>query len=589
MATMIPGELYADHSNLSGGELQLFELLKNLPDDYYVFHSTQWNEKERKNTTSRRQYVQWGEADFTLFHPEFGLIVFEVKDGLISYQHEKGWVQKNRNSGYEKVIDPLAQAEKSKYQFLHLIEHKFRGKSPYPLCSAVCFTSVDRNSVEGNLPLHYKEELIIWLSDLATISSIERAIKGIFTFCGATKIPANPEHTEKVLQTLAPEFGSFLSMRSRSIAAKALFHKMTQEQSYLLDYLEEQQEAAIHGVAGTGKTVLAVQKAERLALNGEKVLFLCFNRFLKDHLEHHNTHENIDFFNLDGLLVKKTGRPLPQDSMEKDSAISDMLLDDGWEYQHIIIDEGQDFKNDHLESLKLLALDKNGCFYVFYDKNQFVQGISFPEWLNQMDCRLILSRNCRNTKEIAITSTRPIGIAESKIKMRRENPSANYTEQPKPCIFFLENKDEAKQLLVKLLKKYTSAGIPKENIVILTCKTENTSCLQPKDFKLTDAYQLSSTKESSKILFTTVRKFKGLEAEAVICIDIDTETFVNPTEKNAFYVGTSRATTALDLVTLSDPSDIATELTGAPVAKGPRSFKQIRDFLCVKIGSDADL
>lgn len=38
---------------------------------------------------------------------------------------------------------------------------------------------------------------------------------------------------------------------------------MTAEQMYLLDYLEEQEEAAIHGVAGTGKTVLAVQKPNR--------------------------------------------------------------------------------------------------------------------------------------------------------------------------------------------------------------------------------------------------------------------------------------------------------------------------------------
>ena len=35
--------------NASGGELLLYELLAQLPDEYYVFHSTRWNEKLQKS------------------------------------------------------------------------------------------------------------------------------------------------------------------------------------------------------------------------------------------------------------------------------------------------------------------------------------------------------------------------------------------------------------------------------------------------------------------------------------------------------------------------------------------------------------
>ena len=88
------------------------------------------------------------------------------------------------------------------------------------------------------------------------------------------------------------------------LSAKAMFRKMTAEQMYLLDYLEEQEEAAIHGVAGTGKTVLAVQKAKSLSETGT-VLFLCFNRFLKDHLQDAYSGESgISFYTLDGLLAR---------------------------------------------------------------------------------------------------------------------------------------------------------------------------------------------------------------------------------------------------------------------------------------------
>ena len=49
--------------------------------------------------------------------------------------------------------------------------------------------------------------------------------------------------------------------------------RLTKEQNSLLDYLEEQRVAAIQGAAGTGKTWLAVEKAQKLAGSG-KVLFL---------------------------------------------------------------------------------------------------------------------------------------------------------------------------------------------------------------------------------------------------------------------------------------------------------------------------
>ena len=157
MAIMIPGCATNDDFNYSGGELLLFERLQNLSDDYYVFHSTHWNEKRRRSEMSARTYVQWGEADFTIFHPSYGIIVFEVKDGLISYSRERGWTQKNRKTGEVKTIDPMQQAERSKYFFLDRLKDAFNGYCPYSLCSAVWFTAGDRKYIEGSLPLSYKE------------------------------------------------------------------------------------------------------------------------------------------------------------------------------------------------------------------------------------------------------------------------------------------------------------------------------------------------------------------------------------------------------------------------------------------------
>lgn len=589
MAIMIPGMETKEDFNFSGGELLLYELLQQLPDDYYVFHSTHWNEQRRRSEYSARKYIQWGEADFTIFHPSYGFIVFEVKDGLISFSRERGWIQTNRSNGMDKTIDPMDQAERSKYYFLDRIKARFGGQSPYTFCSAVWFTAGDRANIEGNLPLNYKEEIVLWSNDLQSVAAAEMAIRRIYRFYDVRKVEPSEEMTSKVLDTLAPEFGVVQTMRSRTLAAKALFRRMTTEQMYLLDYLEEQEEAAIHGVAGTGKTVLAIQKAKNLAQT-DRVLFLCFNRFLKTHLEETCPDStNISFFTLDGLVGAFTGA-FTRSPDERTDTISEFLMDwDEYElpFKHIVVDEGQDFADIHLQLLHDIAQAHHGNFYVFYDRNQFVQGLRYPEWLDKMDCRLVLSRNCRNTKEIAITSTRPIGIDENRIRMRRESAVGGTI---KPNLFFAEDKSILKEYLCRLIRKYISAGLAGTDIVVLSMKPEGKSILTEDDFRLSGGYMLTKDKNSNGILFTTVRKFKGLEAMAVICVDIDSETFENDRKRNIFYVGTSRAMSYLNLITTASPEELAATITGNDnYLKRPQAIKAIRDSLRVKIASENDL
>ena len=43
--------------------------------------------------------------------------------------------------------------------------------------------------------------------------------------------------------------------------------------------------------------------------------------------------------------------------------------DNGINYKHYIIDEGQDFCGEHLRLLHDIANEQKGAFYVFYDRN----------------------------------------------------------------------------------------------------------------------------------------------------------------------------------------------------------------------------
>lgn len=54
---------------------------------------------------------------------------------------------------------------------------------------------------------------------------------------------------------IAPEFYTVPSFKSTLDFREKLFVRMTNEQNNIVNFLEEQRSAAIHGAAGTGKTV----------------------------------------------------------------------------------------------------------------------------------------------------------------------------------------------------------------------------------------------------------------------------------------------------------------------------------------------
>ena len=112
MARMIPNTLSDDHGSF--GEKQVFEALKKkLPSDYVVFHSVRWNNLNEKNT------VIWGECDFTIFHPQFGILIMEVKSGGIECQNGQWtYIRTDNGEKYDMKRGPLEQGDREiRYKF----------------------------------------------------------------------------------------------------------------------------------------------------------------------------------------------------------------------------------------------------------------------------------------------------------------------------------------------------------------------------------------------------------------------------------------------------------------------------------------
>ena len=537
MAKMIPQTPMPGEFNGSYGEEKVYEALKSLPDEYIVFHSVHW--QKRKVSGS----VTWGEADFTIFNPKRGLLVIEVKSGGIRHD-DNGWHQTNTLTNVEnRMKDPLAQAERSKFTFVDLLAEQEESFHSYWVESAVWFPAVGAVEQIGSMPPSYAAEIVLTEKDLR---SPKYSIERIFEYYGMEEKRFFNENDERnVVNILSPSFCVMASMSYQIREQDYLFNRMTQEQSYLLDYLEEQNVAAIQGGAGTGKTVLALEKARRLSDTG-KVLFLCFNRLLLESLKSNNDCDNIDFYNLPGLVCAKTGMS-DAGGNEGISGFLNAVDPIQWGYKHIVIDEGQDFYEDHLEILSMIAELAQGSFYVFYDKNQLVQQRQSLDWVKNVECRLVLTANCRNTKNIALTFNKSMGI--EKTKMRLEVAGA------KPQFVLNKSNDQAFDSIAKLIRKYTDEGLSKKDIVILTVKTEDSSILS--GITSIGSYRISDSISSSGILFTSARKYKGLEADVVILVDVDERTFGSDEERRVFYVGASRAKHYLDIFSVVDDNSIS--------------------------------
>ena len=132
--------------------------------------------------------------------------------------------------------------------------------------------------------------------------------------------------------------------------------------------------------------MIAVEKAVRHAADGERVLFLCYNSELKKFLALHYENPLIDFMILDGYACRLCGVPV-SDYGRAERKMKDFAAYGSFPYDHVIVDEGQDFGRDSMENAGLLQLlhdavmarpDSKSSFYVFYDRLQTVQSNQVP-------------------------------------------------------------------------------------------------------------------------------------------------------------------------------------------------------------------
>ncbi len=566
MATFIPSLKPEDFNN-SYGEMKVYEALRSLSDQYVVFYSLSWVGINENRTI--------GEADFVVLHPCKGVLVIEVKSGEIEYKNGE-WIQKNTHMKNAKRIDPLGQARKSQFELLdRLLKSDCDFRLPM-MCYCAWFPSVEMPD-EGLLPPEAAKEIVL---DEKSLDNPEKAINSCFEYWKKKhrSVRLNQRQFQEVVDTLCPHFHVVPKLKTREEELDSSYIQLTNQQAALLDFLEEQQTAVVHGLAGTGKTVLAVEKAKRLASENEPVLFLCYNSFLRDVLKDNNAIPNVTFHNAHSLAFEIMGpsdAPIDVALSKFEDYLEETFDEDSWRYGNIIVDEGQDLDDRLLNRLYELVQKKHGCFYVFYDRNQYIMKNQPPQWIENAECRLVLHKNCRNTAEVFRTSCSIMGL---------EKVSYNEIHGEIPAVKFYQTASEMEAIVSDFMKRVTEEGLLPEDVVVLTAKTVEKSWLD-----VTKEYggrRLSLTMEPDKVLFTTIRKFKGLEAEAILIIDVPMSSLAAQENRRLLYVGSSRAKNLLNIAMLEDVGsgdmgDLIRRL--APGRNVPKNKKGLKRLLNIDL------
>lgn len=530
MAIMIPEKPI--EIQVGSREDEMFMALSQLPDAYYVFHSFLL-------VTNTEGILRESETDFIVFNIKKGILCIEAKAGHVYCDHGNWFYGSHIPM---KLGGPYRQADMNKWK----LEQYFKKKGMSDLwgkCKAlhaVWFPSVKRSELH-TIQFSSEADKDITLTE-ESLANPEQDIAKIFSLKlqSGLETSLTPTEGDKILSNvLCPTFDLVPSIVSELGIKKSAFNRLLNEQVSILNFLEEQPHAVINGAAGTGKTMIALEKARRHAEEGEKVLFLCFNRMLCEFFRSNYAHSNISYYTIDAFACSYC-RTSTADYLLLQDKLESSYYNNVFSYKHIIIDEGQDFGQDRIEEsgcidlLKTIALSEevNGSFYLFYDKNQLVQSSRIPKYISDSDCKLSLYRNCRNTENIAITSMRSLG-ANSKPKMFEACVKG---ESPK--IMITDSFQMQKDFLDSSIKNFEEKKI--KDIVILSCVSEEQSVFS----KYCD--NGNYTGSGKKYMFTTCRKFKGLEADAIIIVDL-TKKYLDSSDLN-FYVGASRARFYLNIL-----------------------------------------
>lgn len=543
MARMYPPALAADGPPISPAERILFkEFARQLGPEWTVLHSVHWLSRQGGRAHD-------GEADFVIAHPRHGVLVLEVKGGVIRRDATTlAWSSENLGGVAHPIKDPFEQATRNLYALRDkLAETAATAGFPYRLARAVAFPDilVGENDLGPNAP----RAMIIDSGDLSTLARAlgrawELAPGAALPGPGGAGVAALVELLKPPLELARPGLLGAMRREGEELL------RLTEQQYALLDFLGGHRRVAIDGAAGSGKTLLALEQCRRLARTGFRVLFTCYNKALAAFARETLLRDlgpamalvTVDnYHDLAANLAERAGIALPPAGSLTADALSTYFQEELPEhferalmavpdrYDAIVVDEGQDFADTWWLTLEsTLADPADGIFFIFYDDNQRIYSTrgDYPIPPPHFQLR----HNCRTTKRIHEAA---MIFHSGTVKPACRGPEGRALVETRTT-----PEDELATLRRVLHELVAVEGVPLGEIVVLTPRNQRTTRLQD-GTRLGNITLTWGEDGPNTVRCRSIHAFKGLESPVVILAE--PERAHASTRVPLFYVALSRA------------------------------------------------
>ncbi len=544
----------------------MYKALRNqLDDDYEIIYSQDFSYRNHNN------HRRFGEADFVVWHPHQGLLVLEVKGGRsIEKQPDGTWRSQRHDDGtWNTIRDPFVQAQSAMHALKDELTERMReGKIDIPHAFASVFPDAELN---GEMPVGHPPETCIDARAMKQLNSaVKGALRAVATPFAELDSRAQQKRTAN-LQTVWNELTHTFRMipagdiegastRKATIEqGRELYHQLTEQQAALYyETLQSNPRVLVRGPAGTGKTLLAENRAKQLAGEGKKTLLLCYNRLLAQHLsEQTRDIDNLDtrYFHeiIEKNIIHTTRRRMPA---QPDDAFwveesSDLLLEiienREIQYDALVVDEAQDIYSNWWDALQFL-LTEDPNVYVFADIHQNIYGPQLSVDTAWDDMPLVrITRNCRATQRVAEYAATMRGVTPL-----HHHPSLSKGVDVKEHTY--KNADEQAEMLDTLVRDLRADGFEANQIILLAMHSKKNTALA--DTKRLGGYELKSfdlgdPPTNQELSYSTAQRFKGLDAPVVIVYGLDAGCDY-ATHLNFMYVACTRAQDRLHVMHQED-------------------------------------
>ena len=554
---------------MSAGEDRLASALeRQLKPPWAIYRNVAWLEKQPGAEPAD------GEADLVLSHPDLGVMVVEVKGGRVQRVGGR-WESVDRRDSAHGIKNPFAQVMRE----MHALRRVCETMPAWPsarvrFARAVCLpdSSYDRAMTPDG-----PREIVIDSDDMSRAGD---RIGEIFDWWsasgdasadggapGANGMAALHELLARDLEIASPLAAGVASDEARIVT-------LSGSQFAALDMLAAQRRAVILGVAGSGKTLLAAEKARRLAAQGFEVLLTCFNRPLAEYLA--ATIGRLDRVTVSTFhrLAEKFGQeagligPKPAHDTPYFDGLPD-VLDRALRtvpeprFEAIVVDEGQDLDQEWwLPLLDLLRDPATGIVYVFGDANQDLYHAREPDELGvvmpESPPVFYLTENRRSTKaihEFAMRFSRTDAASPEPIALGPEG-------RPIEIFTFADgDADSCKRVLGTALRRVIDAAkLSPSDVVVLTPRSNRSSWLMDASgtpvetwpYRLMPEYGpegsvLPPPTKGNEVRVATIHRYKGLESAVVVIAEIDSR-IAEADLAALLYVGATRARSHLVIV-----------------------------------------